>query len=171
MRRPPGDQDESAERIGRLYDRLGPALHRYAVMILADPSAAADAVQQVFVSLLRSRGALDSDERYLRRAVRNECYSVLRRRRRDIVTPIDAPLLEAVSAADDRPDERLAIEQAMRELPAEQREVVHLKVFEGMTFQEIAVVTDDSINTVASRYRYAMEKLRDRLGSRSGCHE
>ena len=165
MTRPP--PEERAEWIGRLYDSIGPALYRYAVMILADSSAAADAVQQVFVSLLRSRGAPDSEERYLRRAVRNECYSMLRHRRRDIVTSVDAPLLEAVADLDDRPEERLALEQAMRELPAEQREVVHLKVFEGMTFQEIAVLTDESINTVASRYRYAIEKLRDRFGARS----
>ena len=89
---------------------------------------------------------------------------MLRRRRRDSCADA-APLLEAVSAADGRPDERLAIEQAMRELPAEQREVVHLKMFEGMTFQEIADVTGESINTVASRYRYAIEKLRDDLGT------
>ena len=51
----------------------------------------------------------------------------------------------------------------MLTLPAEQREVVHLKVFEGMTFQEIADLCGESINTVASRYRYAIEKLRDQL--------
>jgi len=52
---------------------------------------------------------------------------------------------------------------ALRELPADQREVVHLKAFEGMTFQEIADLTNESVNTIASRYRYAVEKLRARL--------
>ena len=51
----------------------------------------------------------------------------------------------------------------MRALPAEQREVVYLRVYEGKTFQEIADWLAVSINTVASRYRYAMEKLRERL--------
>ena len=49
---------------------------------------------------------------------------------------------------------------AEKQLPAEQREVVHLKVWEGMTFQEIADLTGESLNTAASRYRYAIEKLR-----------
>lgn len=70
------------------------------------------------------------------------------------------PLLEAVDSTTDDPDSRLALEQALRLLPPEQREVIHLKVYEGLTFQEIAALIDESINTVASRYRYAMDKLR-----------
>ena len=132
-------------------------------MILAEPEAASDAVQQVFVALLRNRKAPDSDERYLRRAVRNECYSMLRSRRR--TSDLVAALLEPVEGCEDRPDERMAVERAMRELPAEQREVVHLKVFEGRTLQEIADCTGESINTVARRYRYAADKLRNLLST------
>jgi RNA polymerase sigma-70 factor (ECF subfamily) len=160
MTRPSGEPPD--EWIGRLYDRYGVALYRYALMVLADPAAAADAVHTIFVSLLRRRAPPDSEEQYLRRAVRNECFSALRRRRRDALVDA-APILDAVDPASDRPDERLVLEQALRGLPAEQREVVHLKVFEGMTFQEIADMTDESINTVASRYRYAIEKLRAQL--------
>ena len=162
MRRRPADA-AAAERIGRLYDRFSGVLYRYALMILADPAGAADAVQQVFVALLGGTGgAMDDEERYLRSAVRNACYSTLRQRRPNVSSASDTPLLEAV-AARDQLDERIAIEQAMRALPAEQREVVHLKVFEGWTFQEIADVSAESINTVASRYRYAMDKMREQL--------
>jgi RNA polymerase sigma-70 factor (ECF subfamily) len=73
-------------------------------------------------------------------------------------------LLEAAEAATVCHDERIAIEQVLRSLPPEQREVVHLKTFEGLTFQEIADVTETSINTIASRYRYAIEKLRAAFG-------
>ena len=154
--------DDGRRWIGQLYDRYGAALYRYAVMVLADPAGAADVVQTVFVSLLRRRKAPDSDERYLRRAVRNECFSALRKRRRDVLASA-SPILETVEGQSDRPDERLALDQALRELPADQREVIHLKVFEGMTFQEIADLTDESINTIASRYRYAIDKLRVHL--------
>lgn len=151
---------------GALYERLGPSLHRYAVMILANPVEAEDAVHQVFAALVR-RGTsdLDAPEPYLRTAVRNECFSQLRRRQADSAGS-DA-LLEACSAADDRPDERIALEAALRGIPPDQREVVHLKVFEGLTFQEIANLTSESINTVASRYRYAMQKLRVMLAPES----
>src|SRR5437868_4026268 len=108
-------------RIGRLYDRHASGLYRYALMITADPAAAADAVQQVFVALLRRSRDFDAEHPYLRRAVRNECYSLLRRRRLEPVAG-DAPLLDAVAARDDRPDIRIALEEAIRTLSAEQRE-------------------------------------------------
>src|SRR5260221_14041136 len=114
--------DASADRIGRLYDRLGGVLYRHALMILADPAAAADAVHDVFVAVLGRDVVMDEAERYLHRAVRNECYSVLRRRRRARTGAADALLLESVAGQPDRPDERLAVEQAIRALPPEQRE-------------------------------------------------
>ena len=166
MRRRPAD-DGSIDRIGRVYDRFAGALYRYALMILADPDGAADAVQQVFVAVLSGRADMEYEERYLRRAIRNECFSALRQRKRSVVTAVDTPLLEAIAAHGDRPDERLAIEQALRGLPPEQREVVHLKIFEGWTFQEIADLAGESINTVASRYRYAVEKMRTQSGAGS----
>ncbi|HEY0256091.1 MAG TPA: sigma-70 family RNA polymerase sigma factor, partial [Candidatus Methylacidiphilales bacterium] len=48
-------------------------------------------------------------------------------------------------------------------LPAEQKAVVVLKIWEEMTFAEIAEVLEISANTAASRYRYALDKLRDEL--------
>src|SRR3954465_3811557 len=67
-----------ADRIGPLYDQFAGALYRYALMILADPAGAADAVHHVFLALLTGVGAaMDDEERYLRRAVRNACFSAL----------------------------------------------------------------------------------------------
>ena len=57
-----------------------------------------------------------------------------------------------------------ALEQALKALPPEQREVVHLHVYEGMTFQEVAHATAESINTASARYRYAVDKMRRLLG-------
>ena len=128
-------------------------------MILADAAAADDAIQQVFTALLERPRPVEQEEHYLRRAIRNECYTALRRRARSVA---EGPLLE-LAAPDERPDDRLALERAIRELPAEQREILHLHTFEGRTFQEIAELTGESINTCASRYRYAVAKLRQML--------
>ena len=123
-------------------------------------------MQQVFTRLLHSHASIRAEaiDAYLRTAVRNECFTLLRSRQRapDFA---DGALLEAVGAETD-PHERIAIETALRALPVDQREVVHLRVFEGRTFQEIADLTSQSISTVASRWRYAMQKLRIALGVR-----
>jgi DNA-directed RNA polymerase specialized sigma24 family protein len=61
------------------------------------------------------------------------------------------------------PDDALVA--AVAALPEAQREVVALKIDAGLTFAEIAAVTGTSLNTAASRYRYALEKLRTALAS------
>ena len=151
--------DGPAAHVGRLYDQYGASLYWYALMLLADSAAAEDAIQQVFVRLIARPREIGDHEHYLRRAVRNECYSTLRTSagRTD-----DAPLLEPVTP-DARPEERMSLEAAIRELPIDQREVLHLHVYEGRTFQEIADIAAESINTIASRYRYALQKLRQAL--------
>jgi len=156
--------DDHVDRIGRLYDRFAPALYRYALMILADPPAADDVVHDVFIAVLGSGTILDDAEHYLRRAVRNQCYSALRRRKRS-ADPAGGIRLESIGADED-PDTRLLLGQAIGAWPPDQREVLHLKAFEGLTFDEIARTTSQSINTVASRYRYALEKMRAVLGER-----
>lgn len=154
--------EDPTAKAGRLYDEYGASLYRYAVMLLADPAAAEDAVHQVFASLLKiGASSIEQDANYLRRAVRNECYSMLRKRVGR--GQVEKDFLELRHDVLTRPEERIALQDALRTLPPEQREVVHLHVFEGLTFLEIAEAAGESINTVASRYRYALPKLREQL--------
>src|SRR4051794_13684035 len=118
--RPHGD--DPADRAARLYDQFAVQLYRYAVVILADRAAAADAVQAVFMAMMRAKATIEFDERYLRRAMRNECFTMLRRRQREHLLESAQSLLEPVAALD-HPEERMAIERALRTLAAEQREV------------------------------------------------
>ena len=151
------------DALARLYDAHAAGLFRYALVVLMDHALAEDAVQQVFAKLLATAGGLpESPAHYLRRAVRNECLTARERRAREPAA-IDRPVLEAAASEPADPEKRLAIEAALRALPIEQREVVVLKVYEGLTFKEIAEFTDTPPNTVASRYRYAIEKMRAAL--------
>jgi RNA polymerase sigma-70 factor (ECF subfamily) len=97
--------------------------------------------------------------RYVSRVVRNECYTMLRKRRH----LASADLLLEQASGDSTEEERMVLSDALKALPPEQREVVFLKVFEGFTFQEIADMCDISINTAASRHRYALAALRRAL--------
>ena len=165
-------QEGAGESLAAAYDAYAPGLYRYALMLLANPAAAEDAVQQVFARLAARDDWADgvaSIEAYLRTAVRNECYSALRLRQRDR-PPHGARLLDVEPAGGGHDEERLGLEAILRDLPVEQREVVHMKVYEGHTFQQIADVTGVSPNTVASRYRYALQRLRTALRE-GGSHD
>ena len=59
--------------------------------------------------------------------------------------------------------EVLTVQKALQDLPEEQRETVFLRIWSGMSLAEIAEATATPLNTVASRYRYGLEKLRERL--------
>ena len=69
------------------------------------------------------------------------------------------------------PSFREALASALGDLPPEQRAVVHLKLWEGMTFEAIAGLLGIPSNTAASRYRYALEKLRTLLRQPLSVHE
>ena len=103
-----------SELVGRLYDEYGASLFRYALMLLADHSAAEDAVQHVFAAVMRQR-SIENPAHYLRRAVRNECYSMLRRRMSQPV--LDRPLLEPITTEAVSADERIALERGIVALP------------------------------------------------------
>lgn len=154
---------DPAELLAAWYDEHGARLYRYAQFLLANREAAEDAVQEAFVRLgaaLARRQPPDVSFGYLAVIVRNECYSALRRRKRRAED--SAPIVEPVAAGASE-EERLIVEAALRALPMDQREVVYLKIFEGLTFQEIGDRCGISINTAASRYRYAAEALRKTL--------
>ena len=72
----------------------------------------------------------------------------------------------SIFATDTNPDVaafRESLARALAELPADQRAVVHLKLWENLTFEQIATALDISPNTAASRYRYGIDKMRERL--------
>ena len=151
-----------------LYEEYGARLYRYALLLLADRAAAEDVLQDAFVrlaSVMRRESGVEASFPYLATIVRNECYTALRKRRRRAEDP--APLLERATP-EATEEERMILDAALRALPTEQREVIYLKVYEGLTFQEIADRCGESINTVASRYRYATAALRRVLAPTGG---
>jgi RNA polymerase sigma-70 factor, ECF subfamily len=147
-----GDQ----EVIGLLYDRYAASLYQVLTAILGSTSDADDAMQEVFVRLTRSRmRRIQNLRAYLFAAAHNEACTVLRRRRRE--RPLEAsdslpPVVDDLAAGE--------MNSLLQRLPLEQREVIAMKVYEQMTFAEIAAIVKASPNTVASRYRYGIERLR-----------
>lgn len=154
----------SREDVKHLYDAHGGALLAYACSFVADRALAEDLVHQVFVKLLGG-AAVTPDEpvAYLYRAVRNSALNARRNGLRESV--LDAANSCFVHRGGDR-EAALTLQWALAELPEEQREVVIMRIWSGMTLEEIAAATGTPLSTAASRYRYALGKLRERMKPR-----
>jgi RNA polymerase sigma-70 factor (ECF subfamily) len=153
------------DALERVYDRYATLAYRQAYAILGVSQDAEDALQEVFLKLARRHGSAIKDLRaYLLVAARHESYTILRKRRRERVGQEADVALSDPPASGEAFGKNDFVRQALDRLPPEQREVVTLKIFEQLTFQEIGKIVRVSANTVASRYRYAMRKLREALG-------
>jgi RNA polymerase sigma-70 factor (ECF subfamily) len=142
-----------------IWDRYARDLLAFLQAVLCSKHDAEDVLQAVFVRIVRKRQYLakaQSLNGYVFQMARNEAASFARLRRRRCSSD---PWLEAVET-DARPQEWAEeLQAALARLPQGQREIVVLKIYRDKTFQEISEMLELSPNTVASRYRYGIEKL------------
>jgi RNA polymerase sigma-70 factor (ECF subfamily) len=156
--------------IERLYDEHAQSLFAFLLNFTRDEADTRDLLQEVFVKLAREPGLLKNvrnERAFLIRLAHNGAIDWMRRRGTRERTKENFAV-EAVSpfAPANDPDGKYfrdELSEALGELPEEQRSVVHLKLWEGLTFDQIASVLELSPNTAASRYRYGLDKLRGRL--------
>ncbi len=154
----------------RLYDEHAQSLYAFLLNLTRDEADTHDVLQDIFVKLARNPELLNGvrDERaFLIRLAHNAAIDLIRRRgtRERTKENLAAETNSAFAEAND-PDEatfRKELAGALVELPPDQRAIVHLKLWEGLTFEEIAAALDIPLNTAASRNRYGLDKLRDRL--------
>lgn len=146
---------------------LAARLHKTATTIAGNRDDADDALQELFVTLARDHQkfaqVIDLNA-YLFASLRYSLLALLRRRARERhhLEQLAAQRRQEIPATSIADDELAA---ALDAVPVEQREVIALKVDGELTFAQIAQVLGISGNTAASRYRYALEKLRSRLES------
>lgn len=166
---PAADPTSEAEPWRACYRQLAPKLLLFARQWLSDHAAAEDAVQNAFVRFWRKHPAAPpSDYPLLYAAVRSAALDALRsegrRARRESASPLAFALEDYhFDAPPGAQDEAQHLQEALSRLPERQREVIVLKVWGELTFAEIARALGESINTVASRYRYGIEALRHDL--------
>jgi RNA polymerase sigma-70 factor (ECF subfamily) len=150
------------EAFAALHDRYARPLFRVAWTLLRTRQDAEDAVQDVFLGLVRSRtvlGRIENLRAYLFSALR---HAVTRLAARHATGPAPRPPPEEERGAGGPLDPEMSdwLERALAALPREQREVLSLKIDGELTFEEVGAVLGISPNTAASRYRYALDKLR-----------
>lgn len=151
----------SAADIGQLYEQHGAALLLYARSFVVDAAVGEDLVHEVFLKLLRGETTVpDIPLAYLYRAVRNAALNTRRDRRSHEAHDNEIPWFQH---REGKQEEELALQSALGELPEDQRAIVIMRIWGGMTLEEVADATEAPLSTAASRYRYALEKLRERL--------
>jgi len=167
-------QARDADALDLLYDRYASRLMGLAQRILGDTGEAEEILQEVFLFVWRSATTFDpargSVLAWLLVATRSRSIDRLRSRR-----PAARAGLTSVDQVPDKADSRdLETDSAAREwetlcrsaiaeLPAEQRIVLELAYFEGLTHQEIAQKTSTPLGTVKTRVRLGLMKLKDRI--------
>jgi RNA polymerase sigma-70 factor, ECF subfamily len=146
--------------------RHGAALVLFARQWATVRADAEDVVQEAFVRFWRSRERAQDPTAYLYACVRHCGIDWRRSLGRRLVREHASARIDigAMLACPVERDERRAqIEAALSRLPDGQREVVVMRVWGGLTFPQIGAALEISHDTAASRYRYAIAKLREQL--------
>ncbi len=160
--------------LSKLYERDRRLVLWTAYKTMHDSASAEEIAQEVFYKLWRcareyqpERGRFST---WLISITRNACIDELRHRRaRPVLEPVDDETkLDAASEAngEDNLDhilERTRVANALAHIPAEQRHVIELAFFEGLSHPEIASRCGDPLGTVKTRLRLGMEKLKGLL--------
>ncbi len=160
----------SPNELERLYDDHASALFAFLLNLTRDEADTRDALQEVFSRLvirpelmkdvrdergfllrMAHRLALDG---FRRRKVRDRNHAALAAEGTDLFAPTPDP---------DESAFRRELALALGQLPVDQRAVVHLKLWEGLTFEAISSALEIPANTAASRYRYGIDKLQGLL--------
>jgi RNA polymerase sigma factor (sigma-70 family) len=147
-----------------LYDACADRLFRYAAIRLGSDEAAGDVVQAALLRAVRSRKrfrGVDNPPGYLFQIARNEIARALAKqsRRRDgRAESLEAD--EAGASPASGWDDNEMVREALLRLEADDREIVELKVFGGLSFAEIGQALARPSATVATRYRRALALLR-----------
>lgn len=175
-------RDGDARAFEVLMTRHRKPIYAFILRSVRDPAQAEDLLQETFLRLIKGADAYERQAKFttwLYTIARNLCVDAARRGKHRNAASLDAPvagsdratpLVELVSdgkAGADRAamDRELArrIQEAVAALPEEQREIFLLREVADLQFNEIAAVVGCSENTVKSRMRYALEKLREAL--------
>ena len=160
-----GDRDALAD----LYDAHAGALFRHGLALTRRPSEAEDLVQAVFVKLATTGApllAVRNPANYMHRMLRTAWLDGQRRQAvADAAVDAAGDGSGAPEAARDL-ESAIDVQRALAMLPPLQREIVQLHLMEGFSFREAGRITGVSMFTAASRYRVALERLREVLGKK-----
>ena len=162
------------DAFGQLYERHSAMVYSIAISILRRPELAEDVAQDVFVGLWRQperyNPALGRFAPWFYRVARNRAIDIVRQKRREI-PPAEDGIFEAVLPdSDPEPadiavlrSEAARVRSALGSLPTEQRQLIELAYFNGLTQSEMSERLNVPLGTVKTRVRSGLRRLREML--------
>jgi len=162
----------SSNALGKIYDKYETYLVTVATALLNNTHAAEDVLHDFFVSFVTSADRIrlhGNLKAYLATCVANLARNRIKRKQLEPTALDDNGVFESAALGPEllaiQKEETAILNQAMSQLPYEQREVVVLHLQGNLKFTQIARLRGTSVNTIRSRYRYGLEKLRSLLNS------
>jgi RNA polymerase sigma-70 factor (ECF subfamily) len=156
--------------LAELYDRYGRVAYGLAYRVLRDSSLAEDAVQDAFLTVWRTAGTYIRERgkpsAWLLTLVHRRAVDLVRReQRRRQPPPAEEPAVPTPAADEEATlrDRRRAVQEALRQLPADQREAIELAYYGGLTQTELAEQLSVPLGTVKSRMFAGLRRLGDLL--------
>ena len=141
----------------------------HALAILGNREDAMDAVQEAFIDAFQALDRIDLTRRFypwFYIVLRNRCYKLAAgRKRREASSSDEMEILAPTSRLG--PEDTMLLEQAMLELPAEDRELITLRHLDGLSYQELAERLEVPPGTIMSRLFHARKRLREKLARHS----
>lgn len=166
-----GNHQAFNQLVGRWQDRI----HHFAYRYFASSDDAAEITQKTFIKAYQKLNTLDDVQKFgswLYRIANNLCLDELKRAGRKRSTSLEvlkvAPQTELETPADGkliRSEALVLLHKALLQIPNEQRIVVIMKEYEGLTFKEIAEILDEPENTIKSRLYYGLRALKKTFDS------
>jgi RNA polymerase sigma-70 factor, ECF subfamily len=152
---------EHIEWFQNLYEAKAAGLILYGRALGLSHGEAEDVLQETFLALIQKSAPPREPEHYCLRSFRNRALNYKRTLWRRLTRELEAHRWFERSPSES-PAERAAM-RCLAELPVEQREAVVLKIWNQYTFEEIGGLLEISPNTVAGRYRYGLQKIKNQL--------
>ena len=167
-----------------LVSRYQEQIYNYVLSLVRDRQLTDDIFQDTFVKIIKTiKAGLYKDEgKFMQFAMRIAHNLVIDHFRKENRIPVVESSSEDYNYVDNAPITDPSVEQGMivdqihddlkkliARLPLEQREVLRMRIYEDMSFKEIADITNVSINTALGRMRYALINLRKMAESNKIC--
>lgn len=161
-------QKGDVSALEELYQQYHPELYLYALKLTNSQDLAKDAIQDTFVAIWKYRSNLakaNSMRFYLLQALRNQCLKILKKRRRFLSIGQGSPEMviqpEELKLKDTSQETKQKITQALYSLSNRQREIIYLKYYENLDYQEIATLLSINYQSVVNHVHRAIVRLRD----------